>query len=69
MPIRDIRRARFQLGSFIFIKIFIKYRTDFRKTVETGMDLRVNMTEESLKIVRLFNFNKNVSTVHPPSSV
>ena len=63
--------ARFQLGSFIFIKIylFIKYRADFRKMVETGVDLRVNVTEESSKIARLFNFNKHVSTVHPSSSV
>ena len=48
--------ARFQLGSFIFIKKYlsIKNRTDFRKTVETSLDLRMNMTEESLKIVQLF---------------
>ena len=63
--------ARYQLGSFIFIKIylFIKYGTDFCKTVETGVDLHVNMTEGSLKIVQLFNFNKHVLTVHPSSSV
>ena len=48
--------ASFQLGSFIFIKIYlsIKNRTDFSKTVETSVDLRMNMTEESLKIVQLF---------------
>ena len=44
MPRQDIGQiSTFQ--SFIFIKIYlsIKNRTDFRKTVETSVDLRMNI--------------------------